>query len=73
MVTDSRAGEKRWSWWSQARDVIATGVGLALVGAAIYRDSYNLTAMVIALACLGVVSSGVLSRYLIGRWGDRET
>lgn len=64
--------EKRWAWWGQIRDVLATGVALALFGAAIYRDSYDEKAIIAALACLGVVSTGTLSRYLIGRWADKD-
>lgn len=64
--------EKRWPWWGQARDAIAALAGLALVGSSIYRDNYNPVAMLFAAVCLGIVSSGVLSRYLIGRWEESD-
>lgn len=71
MASDQQK-EKRWSWWGQIRDLAATIAGFALLGTETVRGTYNLTAMVVALACLGIVSSSVLSRWLIGRWDDSK-
>jgi hypothetical protein len=60
--------EKRWSWWGQFRDVCASIAGFTLLGVETVRGTYNPLAMLVALICLGIVSSGVLSRYLVGRW-----
>lgn len=66
--------EKRWQWWGQIRDVLASIAGFALLATESYRGTYNPLAMLVALVCLGIVSSGVLSRWLIGRWenGDKK-
>lgn len=64
--------EKRWLWWGQTRDAVALVAGLGLIGAEAYRGTYNTTAMIFAAACLGVVSTGVLSRWLIGRWAEKD-
>lgn len=67
-----RQREKRWLWWGQARDCAAAVAGLVLVGTETYRGTYNTVAMVFAAACLGIVSSGFLSRWLIGRWEGKN-
>lgn len=59
-------------WWGQARDVVALAAGLGLITTEAWRGTYNTTAMVFAAACIGIVSTGVLSRWLIGRWSDKE-
>jgi len=71
-VPDNPQREKRWSWWGQTRDAAATIAGFVLLGTETVRGTYNLTAMVFAGVCLGIVSSGVLSRWLIGRWDDSK-
>lgn len=64
----SEQKEKRWLWWGQIRDAAAAIAGFGLLAIEAWRGTYNLTAMVVSLTCLGIVSSGVLSRWLIGRW-----
>lgn len=64
--------EKRWLWWSQVRDAAAAVAGFALLGTETVRGTYNPIAMLFAAVCLGIVSSGVLSRYLVGRWDKDE-
>jgi len=71
-VPSNRQGEKRWAWWGQIRDVAAAIAGFGLLGTETFRGTYNLTAMVFAMVCLGIVSSGVLSRWLVGRWDDSK-
>ncbi len=50
------------------RDTLASIAGFALLGVETARGTYNPIAMTFAAVCLGIVSSGVLSRFLIGRW-----
>jgi hypothetical protein len=64
--------EKRWPWWGQFRDFTALLAGCAIVAQAIYRADWNPIAMLFAAVCFGIVSSGVLSRYLIGRWEESD-
>lgn len=69
-MTSNPPTEKRWSWWGQVRDVVVATIGIAIVATSLARDTYDPIAMLFAAVCLGIVSSGVLSRYLIGRWED---
>lgn len=59
---------KRWAWWGQIRDTCAAIAGLILLGVEARRGTYNPIAMTFAAVCLGIVGSGVLGRFLIGRW-----
>ena len=69
MATDP---EKRWSWWGQARDTAAAVAGLGILGAETFRGTYNPIAMTFAAVCLGIFGSGVLGRFLVGRWEENE-
>lgn len=60
--------DKRWSWWGQVRDAAASVAGLALLSVETVRGTYNPIAMTFAAVCLGIVGSGVLGRFLVGRW-----
>ena len=71
-MPNTQQRQKMWVWWTQIRDVAASAVGLAIFAASIIRNEYNITAMVVALACLGIVSTSVLTKWLIGRW-DTDT
>jgi len=63
--------ERRWSWWGQTRDAAAATAALVVLGVESYRGTYNPVAMVMVLALLGVVASGIIVRWLTGRWnGD---
>lgn len=66
MTSEQR--EKRWLWWGQIRDVAAAIAGFGLIATEAWRGTYNWTAMVVALACLGIITSSAISRWLIGRW-----
>lgn len=70
-MTQEPQREKRWPWWGQARDTAATIAGFALLAVETVRGTYNPIAMTFAAVCLGIVSSGVLSRILIGRWENK--
>ncbi len=50
------------------RDTAASIAGFALLGVETARGTYNPIAMTFAAVCLGIVGSGVLSRFLIGKW-----
>ncbi len=39
-----------------------------MLGVETFRGTYNPIAMTFAAVCLGIVGSGVLSRFLIGKW-----
>jgi len=69
MVVDPQR-EKRWPWWGQVRDTLASIAGFALLGVETARGTYNPIAMTFVSVCLGIVGSGVLSRFLIGRWDN---
>lgn len=71
-MSETTAREKRWSWWGQIRDAAATTAGFALLGVEAVRGTYNPIAMTFAAVCLGIVGSGVLGRFLIGRWEETE-
>lgn len=60
--------EKRWSWWGQARDAGAAIAGFSLLAIEAFRGTYNPIAMTFAAVCLGIMGSGVLGRFLIGKW-----
>lgn len=64
-------GDRRWPWWAQARDAVAAVAGLSLLAVETVRGTYNPIAMTFAAVCLGIVGSGVLGRFLIGRWDDK--
>jgi hypothetical protein len=72
MPNVTRRTTKRWSWWDQVRDVAATVAGLGLLTVESVRGTYNPIAMTFAAVCLGIVGSGVLGRYLVGRWEDED-
>lgn len=73
MVSNERpASEKRWSWWGQFRDAVALIVGVGLLCIEAARGTYNPIAMTFAAVCLGIVSSGILGRFLIGRWENQK-
>ena len=69
MAVDSQR-ERHWVWWGQTRDVGAAIAGFGLVGLEAFRGTYNPIAMGFAAVCIGIMSSGFLSRYLIGRWDN---
>lgn len=60
--------EKRWPWWGQIRDAGAAVAGVTLLAVETFRGTYNPVAMTFAAVCLGIVGSGVLGRFLVGRW-----
>jgi len=64
--------EKRWLWWGQIRDTVALIAGVALLTTETIRGTYNPIAMTFAAVCLGIVGSGVLGRFLIGRWEEKD-
>ena len=65
--------ERRWKWWGQTRDIVAFVLGCGLLVFEATKEHSDPAIIVAALACLGVVGSGVLTRWLVGRWnGNRE-
>jgi hypothetical protein len=64
--------QKRWSWWGQIRDAAATIAGFVLLSVESVRGTYNPIAMTFAAVCLGIVGSGVLGRFLVGKWEDQD-
>jgi hypothetical protein len=64
--------EKRWAWWGQIRDTVALIAGVGLLSTEAIRGTYNPIAMTFAAVCLGIVGSGVLGRFLIGRWEEKD-
>lgn len=64
--------QKRWSWWSQVREAAAAIAGFAVLTVETWRGTYNILAMTFVAVCVGVVSTGVLTRLLMGRWEDKE-
>lgn len=63
--------QKRWPWWTQVREAAAALAGFIVLGVETWRGTYNILAMTFVLACIGVVSTGVLTRLLVGRMEDR--
>ena len=72
MPNAPRRQNKWWSWWDQIRDAAATVAGLGLLTVESMRGTYNPIAMTFAAVCLGIVGSGVLGRFLVGRWEDEH-
>lgn len=64
--------QKRWPWWSQIREAAAAIAGFIVLGVETWRGTYNILAMTFVAVCVGVVSTGVLTRLLMGRWEDKE-
>jgi hypothetical protein len=60
--------EKRWPWWGQARDTLASLIGVAIVAVESYRGTYNPIAMGFAAACIGIATSGTIGRALVQKW-----
>ena len=60
--------ERRWLWYTQMRDalVLITGIVL-LIFEAVFRERADTVIVVAALACIGVFTSGQISRWLFGR------
>jgi hypothetical protein len=67
-VPIANEGEHRWRWWGQARDAGSAVAGFAILGVETYRATYNPIAMGVALACMGILASGVIGRWLLGRY-----
>ena len=72
MEERSRHEDRRWPWYGQVRDAAAAVAGFTILGVETFRGTYNPTAMVVVLALLGVVASGVILRWLTGKWNGNE-
>lgn len=63
-----RNDEARWRWYGQVRDAIALGTGIfLLIFEAVFRERADTIIVVAALACLGIFTSGQVTRWLLGR------
>lgn len=60
----------RWRWWGQTRDAVSTAAGVTIVAVETYRGTYNPVAMAFAGACLCILSSGVVGRWILGKNGN---
>jgi hypothetical protein len=51
-----RPDQRYWPWWWQAKEAIATAIGVGVVSVETYRGTYNYAAMALVAACIGVVA-----------------
>ena len=66
-MTRRASGERYWPWWRQAKDVIATLLGSAIVISMIIRDHYPPLGVALAGVCIGVLASSAVTSWLLGR------
>ena len=64
--------EKRWAWFGQGRDALATVAGAVIVAEQVYRHSYDPIAMGFVGLCWGIATAGTAGRALIGRWENER-
>jgi len=64
--------DRRWPWYSQARDAAYSAAGLILLGVMVSRDSYPWPGVFLVLVFAGRVTTSTIQRYLIGRWESKD-
>lgn len=60
--------QRRWTWWTQTVDVALAIAGLTVIGAMVVRWSFPWPGIVLAMACVGGLTSNQLASVLIARW-----
>lgn len=64
----TRQAQRRWVWWNQAVDLALAVAGLTVIGAMVFRWSFPWAGIVLALSCVGGLTSNQLTSVLISRW-----
>jgi hypothetical protein len=55
-VSENAEQRRYWPWWWQIKELIALMIGVGVVSVEAYRGTYNLAAMGLVAACIGVVA-----------------
>lgn len=56
MPNRKRQEQRYWPWWWQVKEIIATAIGVGVISVETARGTYNLAAMGLVAACVGVVA-----------------
>ena len=64
----TRTAQRRWVWWTQAVDLALAIAGLSVIVAMVVRWSFPWPGIVLAMACVGGLTSNQLATVLIARW-----
>lgn len=68
----TRQEQRRWIWWSQAVDLALAVAGLTVIGAMVLKWSFPWPGIVLAMACVGGLTSNQLASVLISRWAGSD-
>lgn len=63
--------QRRWPWWDQARDFLATFAGLAVLAVEAFRGTYNPVAMGIVAFFFGAAATGIAVRKVLNGGNSR--
>lgn len=70
---EKRTGDQRyWPWWWQVKELIATGIGVGVISVETWRGTYNLAAMGLVAACIGVVAMTEYAKSVLRRNGNGD-
>lgn len=64
----TRQAQKRWVWWNQTVDAALAIAGLTVIGVMIFRWSFPVQGIVLAMACVGGLSTNQLVTVVAERW-----
>jgi uncharacterized membrane protein YjjB (DUF3815 family) len=60
--------QRRWPWYQQILDAILATVGIAVIGTMVYRNSYPINGILLALSCVNSILAGHVIDGLAGKW-----
>lgn len=60
--------QRRWVWWNQVVDLALAIAGLTVIGAMVVQWSFPWPGIVLAMSCVGGLTSNQLVSVLIARW-----
>lgn len=63
--------QRRWVWWTQALDVALAVAGLSVIGAMVVKWSFPWAGIVLAMSCVGGLTSNQLVSVIIARWAAK--
>lgn len=64
----TRQQQRRWVWWNQTVDLALAIAGLTVIGAMVVRWSFPWPGIVLAMACVGGLTSNQLVSVIIAKW-----
>lgn len=66
--------QRRWPWWNQTVDLALALAGLTVIGAMVVKWSFPWPGIVLAMSCVGGLTSNQIASILISRYtgsGDK--